>query len=263
MLLCEDPEVIGAPFYLMERRRGVILRARLPTSPDLTPSQAERLCEAFVATLASLHRLDYRMLGLEGFGRPEGYVERQVVGWSERYRGAKTTDVPEMDAVAEWLDTHRPGELGGEACVVHNDFKFDNLVLDRSDLPRPVAVLDWEMATVGNPLLDLGTALGYWVEAGDPEEVRGAAMGPTTTPGMWTRRRIAEAYAEAGRGGIHPAQNLAFAYAFGLFKIAVIIQQIHARWVRGLTRDPRFATFDRLVGVLARQAARSLERGAL
>ncbi|HEX9755937.1 MAG TPA: phosphotransferase family protein [Gemmatimonadales bacterium] len=258
VLLCEDARVIGAPFYLMERRSGIILRARLPSGLDLSPSQADRLCEAFVSTLASLHRLDYRTLGLEGFGRPEGYVERQVAGWGERFRGAKTADVPEMDAVAAWLVTHRPGESG--AGVVHNDFKFDNLVLDPSDISRPLAVLDWEMATIGDPLLDLGTTLGYWVEPGDPEEFRAAAMGPTVTPGMWTRRRIGEAYAEAvGR----PLQHLAFAYAYGLFKIAVIIQQIHARWVRGHTHDPRFATLDRPVRVLARQAARIVERGAL
>jgi aminoglycoside phosphotransferase (APT) family kinase protein len=258
VLLCEDPEVIGAPFYLMERRRGIILRARMPTGLDLTPSLADQLCQAFVSTLASLHRLDYRMLGLEGFGRPEGYVERQVTGWSERYVAATTADVPEMDAVAAWLADHRPVESG--ACVVHNDFKFDNLVLDTADLAQPVAVLDWEMATVGDPLLDLGTTLGYWVEAGDPEELGAAAMGPTMTEGMWTRRRIAEAYADAaGR----PLEHLAFAYAFGLFKIAVIIQQIHARWVRGLTHDRRFATLDRLVRVLARQALRSLEHGVL
>lgn len=258
ILLCEDPEVIGAPFYLMERRHGLVLRARGSGGVALTPVLADRLCGAFVSTLGSLHELNYKALGLDGFGRPAGYVERQVNGWIQRYRAAETGTVPEMEAVADWLSGHRPGESG--ACVVHNDFKFDNLVLDIADLAQPVAVLDWEMATVGDPLLDLGTSLGYWVEAGDPEELRAAAMGPTMSEGMWTRRRIAEAYAErAGR----PLEHVTFAYAFGLFKIAVIIQQIHARWVRGHTHDPRFATLDRLVRVLARQAARSVELGAL
>jgi aminoglycoside phosphotransferase (APT) family kinase protein len=163
-----------------------------------------------------------------------------------------------MDAVASWLATRAPGETG--AAILHNDWKFDNLLLDPSDLGRITAVLDWEMATLGDPLMDLGSALAYWIQADDPPELRAAAMGPTDAPGMWRRERLAAAYAQAtGRA----LGNLAFYYAFGLFKVAVIVQQIFARYHRGATADPRFATMDRLVGVLARHAARVAERESL
>jgi aminoglycoside phosphotransferase (APT) family kinase protein len=161
-----------------------------------------------------------------------------------------------MDRVARWLAERVPPESG--AALVHNDFKYDNLVLDPDDLARVVAVLDWEMATVGDPLMDLGTTLGYWIEAGDPPPLRRAAMGPTALPGTLTRREVAERY--AGRTG-RDVSGILFYYCFGLFKIAVIVQQIYARYVRGTTRDARFAGLNGLVAVLAEQADRAIESG--
>ena len=200
-----------------------------------------------------LHAVDYHAAGLGSFGHPEGYIGRQVRGWSERYAAAATEKVPEMDAVARWLAERIPAERG--AAVIHNDFKFDNLLLDPEDPARVVALLDWEMTTVGDPLMDLGSALAYWIEPGDPPELLEAAMGPTFLPGMWTRKRFAEEYAlRSGRS----VEGIAFHYCFGLFKTAVIVQQIYARYVRGLTRDPRFAGMNKMVAVLARQAARAL-----
>jgi aminoglycoside phosphotransferase (APT) family kinase protein len=258
LLYCDDPSVLGAPFYLMERRRGIVLRQRLPPGFELDPELAGRLSDSLTALLVRLHAVDYRAAGLGGLGHPEGYVERQVRGWSERYAAAATETVPEMDAVAQWLAKRLPAERG--AAVIHNDYKFDNLLLDPDAPARVVALLDWEMATVGDPLMDLGSALAYWIEPDDPPELLAAAMGPTHLPGMWTRARLAEEYAlRSGRG----IDGISFHYCFGLFKVAVIVQQIYARYVRGQTRDPRFAGMHRLVAVLARQAARAAERGTL
>ncbi|MGE0441172.1 MAG: phosphotransferase family protein [Gemmatimonadales bacterium] len=254
--LCEDETVIGAPFYLMERRRGAVIRAALPPGPGLDPAAADRLCRALIDTLADLHHIDYRAVGLGDFGRPEGYVERQVQGWARRFRAAETEPVPAMEAVADWLERHRPAESG--AAIIHNDFKFDNLIVDPADPGRIVAVLDWEMATVGDPLLDLGAAIAYWVEPGDPEPMRRLAMGPTTAPGMWTRAQLLAAYRD--RTGTDPG-DFRFYVVFGLFKLAVILQQIYARYVRGATRDERFAGMNRAVAVLADQARGTIDKG--
>jgi aminoglycoside phosphotransferase (APT) family kinase protein len=255
---CEDPSVLGAPFYLMERRRGIVLRRSLPAGLVLSPALAGAISGAVLDALVRLHAVDYRAAGLEGMGHPAGYVERQVRGWTERYAGAATEPVPEMDAVAGWMAGRIPPERG--AAVIHNDYKFDNLLLDPDDPARLVALLDWEMATVGDPLMDLGSALAYWIEPRDPPELLAAAMGPTHLPGMWTRARFAEEY--AGRSG-RAGNDMAFYYCFGLFKVAVIVQQIYARYVRGQTRDARFADMHRMVAVLARQAARAAERETL
>lgn len=181
-----------------------------------------------------------------------------MTGWIGRDANSRTEPVPEMDRVARWLTDHTPAESG--AALVHNDYKFDNLVLDPADVPRIVAVLDWEMATVGDPLMDLGTTLGYWVEAGDPDEVRAGAFGPTALPGSPTRRDLVARYAEVSERDV---SGVLFYYGFGLYKIAVIVQQIHARYVRGHTRDERFARLNERVAALARAAAAAIEAGRL
>lgn len=243
---CEDEGVLGAKFYLMERVRGVILRRGATVAPAIV----RRLSESLVDALVELHALDWQAIGLGGFGHPEGYVQRQVSGWSKRYVDSQTDDVPEMTAVAAWLAANQPASP--PATVIHNDFKFDNLVLDAGDPTRIAGVLDWEMATVGDPLMDLGTALCYWVEAGDPPEAQAFAFGPTTAPGSLTRREVAERYGE--RSG-RDLSRLAFYHCFGLFKTAVVAQQIYYRWKTGLTHDERFAAFLGGVKVMARQAA--------
>ena len=258
VLYCDDPGILGAPFYVMERRRGIVLRRQLPPGRVIDPATARRLSTALIDNLALLHGLDYRAAGLGDLGRPEGYVTRQVTGWTERYARARTDDVPAIDRVAGWLAERLPPESG--SALVHNDYKYDNLVLDPGDLTRIVAVLDWEMATVGDPLMDLGTTLGYWVEAGDPLPLRDAAFGPSALPGSLTREELAGRYAEqSGRD----VSNVLYFYAFGLFKIAVIIQQIYARYVRGHTRDPRFAQLNELVTLLAAQADQAISAGRL
>jgi aminoglycoside phosphotransferase (APT) family kinase protein len=256
VLFCDDPSVLGVPFYLMERRRGLILRSQTPPDIAIDPPLARRLSESLIDNLAKLHALDVQQIGLGDLGRPEGYTTRQVSGWSDRWTKARTGELPVMEQVARWLTERVPEPAG--AVLIHNDYKYDNLVLDPQDPSRIVAVLDWEMATVGCPLMDLGTTLGYWVEAGDPSALRRSAMGPTALPGNLTRRELVERYvSETGRD----VSGILFHYVFGLFKIGVIVQQIYARYVRGHTRDPRFASLDRLVSVLAEQAERSIAVG--
>jgi aminoglycoside phosphotransferase (APT) family kinase protein len=258
LLYCEEPGVLDVPFYVMERRRGIILRRQLPPGLAIDPPTARLLSTALIDGLAHLHALDYRAAGLDDLGKPEGYVARQVAGWSERYDRARTDDLPAMDRTARWLAGRLPPE--SPPALIHNDFKYDNLVLDPGDLSRVVAVLDWEMATVGDPLMDLGSTLGYWVEAGDPPPLRQAATGPTALPGSLTRRELVARYAEQTGRDVSDAP---FYYAFGLYKIAVIVQQIYVRYVRGHTRDARFAHLNGLVAVLAEQADRAIDAGTL
>lgn len=251
LAFCEDPALLGAPFYVMERRKGLILRKEPPPGLALDPA---RLAESLVRGLAELHAIDVVKAGLADFGKPAGYVERQVTGWTQRYRDARTDDWPELEAVAAWLAANRPAESG--AALIHNDYKYDNLVLDAADPTRIVAVLDWEMATLGDPLMDLGTTLGYWVEAGDDPAWQAMRVGPTAMPGSPTRRQLAEKYGEiTGRD----VSGILFHYAFGLLKIAVIAQQIYARYARGQTRDPRFSRLNQVVGLLGRTGAHALE----
>jgi aminoglycoside phosphotransferase (APT) family kinase protein len=233
--MCEDETVIGAPFYLMTRVHGTILRS---TSPVPTPDTMRRICVAFVETFAEIHGIDFTGAGLAPLGRPAGYVERQVGGWSRRWRDSAIAPVPAIDATIEWLVANQPAESG--AAVIHNDFKFDNLVLDPRDLGQVKAVLDWEMATLGDPLMDLGSSLAYWAEAGDPPDMRDIAGGPTTAPGAATRSEIVDDYADVT--GVDPG-DMVFYYAFGLFRLAVIAQQIYYRYHHGLTSDQRFASF--------------------
>ena len=257
-LFCEDISVLGVPFYVMECRRGVILRKLLPPGLQLAPATATRLGQSLIEALARLHAIDYQAAGLGDLGKPAGYVTRQVTGWINRYANARTDDLPAMDQVARWLTEHMPAESG--TAIIHNDYKYDNVVLNPTDLTHIVAVLDWEMATLGDPLMDLGTTLGYWVEADDPEPLRQAAIGPTMLPGNLTRRELVERYERAS--GRHVADPL-FYYCFGLFKIAVIVQQIYARLVRGHTHDPRFARLNEVVAVMSRQAERALAAGTI
>jgi aminoglycoside phosphotransferase (APT) family kinase protein len=256
---CEDESLIGAKFYLMERVRGVILRGEKP--PDGTtfkPELLRKTSTALVDNLADLHAVDVTGPPLSTIGRPQGYVARQVTGWTERYSKAKTDEIPGVDAAAAWLARNMPGESG--AAVIHNDYKYDNVILDPNDLTRIVAVLDWEMATVGDPLMDLGTFIGYWGDPDDPQELRTRAYGPTYLPGSLSRLQIVERYAErSGRA----VGSILFYYVFALFKIAVIVQQIYKRYVDGHTRDPRFASLIHWVRVMAHQAERALEKGRI
>jgi aminoglycoside phosphotransferase (APT) family kinase protein len=257
LAFCDDEAILGAKFYVMERRRGVILRKEVPRGVTLSASDARRLCELLVDALVELHAIELEKAGLADFGKPAGYIERQVKGWTERYGGSQTDDIPAVTEVAAWLDGHRPAD--GAPALIHNDFKFDNVIFDDA-MTRVTGILDWEMSTVGDPLMDLGTSLGYWVEAGDSGPLQMMRFGPTVLPGMMTRDEVAARYAE--RSG-RDLRDVVFFYAFGLFKTAVVAQQIYYRFAKGLTQDPRFAAFIHGVRVLAEQAKGAIERGRL
>ena len=249
-LLCEDLDVIGSVFYAMERRRGLVVRLEEP--PALAnPSARRRLSEAMIDTLADLHAIDVSAPPLSTLGKPAGFVERQVRGWSERWHRSKTTPLPEMDALAEWLRAHLPPDPARPS-IVHGDFKLDNVMLDPGDVGRLVAVFDWEMSALGDPLVDLGIVLTYWSPTAPPEQ-RDALTSVTDRPGFFTREEIVDRY--AARSG-RDVSAIGFYKTFALFKIAVVIQQIYYRFVKGQTDDPRFAAFGDRVAYLAEQATR-------
>jgi aminoglycoside phosphotransferase (APT) family kinase protein len=257
LALCDDEAVLGATFYVMERRRGVILRKEVPRGVTVDAAAARRLCELLVDALVELHAVDFAAAGLGDLGKPAGYIERQVRGWTERYAGSQTDDIPAVTEVAAWLDAHRPAD--GAPALVHNDFKFDNVIFDEG-LGRVTGILDWEMSTLGDPLMDLGTSLGYWVDATDSQPLQMMRFGPTTIPGMMTRQEVATRYADRSGRDIG---DVVFFYAFGLFKTAVVAQQIYYRYAKGLTKDPRFAAFSHGVRVLAEQASAAIASGRL
>ena len=259
---CDDPAVIGAPFYVMERKTGIVLRhQKAPAGIDLPPERMRRISETLVDGLAELHAVDYAAAGLGDLGHPAGYVERQVAGWTERWRGARTDDVPDVDRAAAWLAGHLPAEVPAEsgAALLHNDYKYDNLVLS-PDLGGIHAVLDWEMATLGDPLMDLGTSLAYWIDPEDDPALRTLPAGPTTLAGNLGRAAVVERYAAASGRNV---SNILFYYVFGLLKVTVIAQQIYYRYKQGLTKDERFAAMIGAVRLLGRTAGQALDKGRI
>ncbi len=253
----EDESILGAPVYLMERLHGVIFRRKIPEGVELTKDLVRSLSELVVDGLVELHAIDLEKHSLLDLGKPEGFVERQVHGWSERYLAAQTDDIADMPALAKWLAANLPTSHG--AAIVHNDWKLDNLMLSE-DLKSIVGVLDWEMSTIGDPLIDVGTSLAYWVEDGDDELLKSFAFGPTASPGAFTRREFAQRYGEkSGRD----VSNILFYVVFALFKNAVVAQQIYARYKKGLTTDERFASFIWGVRAIATQATRSLDQNKI
>lgn len=265
LLHCDDPAVLGAPFYVMERVTGLVLRSRPPEGVELTPATMDGLSRAFVDTLADLHAVDYEAAGLGDLGRPEGYVARQVLGWTKRYLAARTDDVPEVEATAAWLAERLPQASSREsAALIHNDFKYDNLVLAPDDLTRIRAVLDWEMATVGDPLMDLGSSLAYWIDPGDPEELLSPAVPHLTAlPGNLRRSDLVARYLEAAGRDPGEASDAVFYYAYGQLKLAGIVQQIYFRYRQGHTADPRFAGLGALVRACGRAARLAIEKGRI
>jgi aminoglycoside phosphotransferase (APT) family kinase protein len=251
-LLCDDVSVIGATFFIMERRRGLVLRREVPDPFADDPDFGRRVSEAFVDCLAALHAVDVSQVAL---GKPAGFLARQVSGWAERWQRAQTETLPLMDELISWLTERLP--KSPPPTLVHNDYKLDNLMLDAGDPGRVEAVLDWEMTTAGDPLVDLGCVLCYWPEAGDPAVRREALSEITTRPGWFTRSQIVERYARStGRD----VSGLGYYEVFGIFKVAVVLQQIYFRYRRGQTRDERFRNFDERVRGLVEVAAAVAER---
>ena len=254
LLYCEDDSVLGAPFYLMEPISGVILRRDPPAVLPFTPDTTRGLCESFIDNLARLHGINYAAIGLGDLGKPQGYLERQVRGWIERYHASKTHDIPEVDEISQWVQQNLPAS--SYATLIHNDYKFDNMILDPADLTKIIGLLDWEMCTLGDPLSDLGTALAYWVEASDPDDFQQLRWGPTNYPGSMTRSELVERYAKSSGRDV---SNMIFYLVFARFKVAVIVQQIYYRFHAGLTNDQRFASMPALVQTLLRASWHSAQ----
>ena len=265
VLLCEDASVIGVPFYLMERRRGFIVRFRVPDQIGENLALRKHLSEAVVDTLVALHAVDIRATGIVNIGKPEGLVARQVHGWAKRWQRSRTGELAEMEKLIQWLVDRIPTE-SANATIVHNDFKLDNLMLAETDPARVVAVLDWEMCTVGDPLIDVGLLLTYWTMQGAKAK-NGATPDPnsslravTNGPGWLTREEIINRYeTRAGRD----LSSIAFYETFARFKVAVIIQQIYFRFVQGQTRDERFRNFDVLVRELIQESLAFAQRSGI
>lgn len=249
-LYCDDPQLIGAPFFVMERRRGVVVRRQMPPAFKGIPDAPRRMSEALVDALAELHAVDYAAIGLSDLGRPVGFIERQVEGWYSRWHKAKTEDLADMDTVYGWLKDNLPQSR--DFSLVHNDYKLDNVMLAAHDPGQVVAIFDWDMCTLGDPLSDLGALLCYWTEPDDPPYFQSMAMMPTGDLGFMTRAELVARYAEKSGRSVH---HISFYHALGLFRLVVIIAQIYIRYKRGQTQDQRFEAFGPMIPLMARAAA--------
>ncbi|MBX8518450.1 phosphotransferase family protein [Pseudomonas cichorii] len=256
---CTDESLIGSDFYVMERVKGIILRSDLPPELNLDAGQTEALCKSFIDKLVELHQVDYQACGLADLGKPQGYVERQILGWSERYEKAMTPDAPAWEKVRNWLVAKMPADHPQQA-IVHNDYRFDNVILDPENPMRIIGVLDWELTTLGDPLMDLGNTLAYWIQADDPAPVQLMRRQPSNAPGMLTRQQFVDYYAE--RSGIR-IDNFDFYYTYGLFRLAGIVQQIYYRFFHGQTQDKRFAQFIQMNLLLERMSLQVIEKSSL
>ncbi len=257
-LYSADENIIGSEFYLMERRRGLIVRGKAPQILETSAELQREVCTRFVENLAALHAVDYKKIGLQDLGKPEGYVKRQVSGWTRRYFNAKTDENFELETAIGWLNENTPDSNG--AALIHNDYKFDNVILNPENLTEAVAILDWEMATVGEPLMDLGMALGYWMSKDAGAQLLNMPFNPRVLMENISRRELVEIYAENASADI---SNILFYYVFGTLKIAAIAQQIYFRFAKGFTNDERFAHFNFFVGALGVIALRAVEKGKI
>lgn len=258
LLYCDDDSVLGSPFYLMEPFSGIILRRDPPADLAFAPETARALCDSFIANLVRLHGIDYAAIGLADLGKPHGYLERQVRGWIDRYHGSRTHDHAVVDQISQWMQQNLPAS--NYTALIHNDYKFDNLILDPADLTEIIGVLDWEMCTIGDPLSDLGTTLAYWVEEKDPDDLQKLRWGPTNYSGSMTRRELVQRYAESSGRDV---SNMVFYLAFARLKVAVIVQQIYYRFHVGLTKDPRFAAMPAVVETLLRSSWHCAQSGVI
>jgi aminoglycoside phosphotransferase (APT) family kinase protein len=250
----DDETILGSDFYIMEKVEGVILNYKEAKQRNIPEKDYKNIANSWLDALVDLHNVDYNAIGLADLGKPDGYVQRQISNWGKQYLKAKTDEYPEAEMVMNWMEEHQPKEY--DHCLIHNDFKYDNVVFKNDSWQEVSAVLDWEMATLGDPLMDLGTSLGYWTVATDHDFVKQGIPSPTVFEGNPTRSEIAEMYAQkSGRN----VDNLIFYYVFGLFKIAVIAQQIYYRFEKGWTTDPRFANLNKAAELCCKLALKAIK----
>ena len=255
-LYCDDESILGAPFFIMERCHGIVIRDKMPEQFAADPDAPRQVSEALVDALADFHAIDYAALGLSDLGRPIGFVQRQVKGWQRRWLAAKLDDSPQVDQIYRWLSDRLPQTH--HHSLVHNDYKLDNSMFDGEDPSRLVAIFDWDMCTLGDPLSDLGALLTYWTQPDDPEHVKRIGTMPAGDFGFYSRSQIVERY--AARSG-RDLTDIRFYHVLGIFRLMVILQQIYFRFVRGFTQDQRFANMGSLVAALAQWALEVAEGG--
>lgn len=256
---CSDPEVMDCDFYVMERIRGIIPRQNLPEGLNLSVEDTRKLCLSVIDKMIELHQVDYKAAGLDSLGKGDGYVTRQIDGWSDRFRKAKTDDVVDFESVMAWLKAKLPAK-DVATCIIHNDFRFDNVVLNPDNPFEVIGVLDWEMATLGDPLMDLGNTLAYWVQADDDQTFQMMRRQPTNAPGMLTRQEVIDYYGE--KTG-YKVDNFDFYTIYGLFRLAVIVQQIYYRYYHGQTKHKTYATFGFITNYLEQRCKKLIEASTL
>ncbi len=253
-----DMDVLDCEFYVMERLSGIIPRKNLPRDLSLDQGTTRELCINVLDKLLELHRIDYQSIGLSDLGKGSGYVSRQVTGWSQRFSNACTDDVGDFTEVIRWLNEKQPADIA--TCLIHNDFRFDNVVLDPESPSRVIGVLDWEMCTLGDPLMDLGNTLAYWVQEDDDDFYQQFRRQPTNLPGMLSREQVISWYCD--NAGLDN-RNFDFYSVYGLFRLAGIIQQIYLRYRQGKTKDPRFSGFGLMANYLEKRCLGIIEKSKL
>ncbi|RNC90311.1 MAG: phosphotransferase family protein [Allomuricauda sp.] len=257
-VFCEDVQVLGAPFYIMEKVQGHILTAKAAIKNEVSPQAFKTISDTWLNAFVAFHSIDYQKVGLEDLGRPKGYVARQVSNWGKQYMAAATDDVPAAQKVMKWMDENQPESY--DHTLIHNDFKYDNVVFSDDSWLTISAILDWEMCTLGDPLMDLGTSLGYWTTADDADFMKQGLPSPTVMPGNPSRSEIVHQYAlKSGRS----VDNIVFYYAYGLFKIAVIAQQIYFRYKHGHTQDPKFANLNKAAALCCNNAWQAIQKNKI
>ena len=255
---CQNHDVMGCDFYVMERLVGIIPRQEMPKEVTLSEAETRQLCLNVIDKLLELHQVDYKKAGLEGIGKGEGYVKRQIEGWSDRYVKAMTEDATSFEPVMAWLKEKMPNDVG--TCIIHNDYRFDNVVLNPENPFDIIGVLDWEMATLGDPLMDLGNSLAYWVQADDDAQFQFMRRQPTHLKGMLTRKEVIDYY--LGKSGL-PQAAFDFYEIYGLFRLAAIIQQLYYRYFNGQTKDKRFAGFVHTGSYLEQRCLKLIDKSTL
>jgi len=255
----DDDAHIGAEFYVMERAEGHLIHKNIPPEWEWGRDETRRLNESFVRRLVDLHNVDFKAAGLADFGKPDGYVERQILGWNKRWTKAWTEDVEKFEDVCRWLEDNRPNTEQGVG-LLHGDFRIDNCILDQNDPTQINAILDWEISALGDPLMDLGNTLAYWIQADDPDFMKMVVRQPSMEPGMMTRQEFLDVYAAARKINTDGFQ---FYYIYGIWRLAVIIQQIYYRFYHGHTDNPKFKAYGMMTNALGQLARYKIKTGQL